>query len=434
MKLLIANAVDSALWLGRDARDWSQRVFWFADDGDLVVVSDTPDASFVRHVAAVKFIDSDRIAVVTCPPGPRGNRVIQVESLTHSSFIADMSPHAERITEVFSLFPSALVSECAAVLGLTDRTPGAAFFAQGGTEMANSKAVFRALAAAADVVIAPGFVCHTEADAARALSSITESGHCAMVKRAHSGAGFGNEMVLRPGSSSPANIGARHEYRLSDTPDAVRTYWRSRWSWASSESRFPVIVEELQSVQTTMYVEVQVTDEACAIVGTGVLSYEEGGIVCETLGNPGLADPALDQASGSALRLAEIYRSIGYRGLLSLDGIVTDSGKVMSTEVNARTTSGSHLHHLIERGVVPAHTTVRQRRAEPGWDIRSTEHFLEGLAKAGITFDPTIGLGVFLVSPVAPVVGSDSFLYCTVSSGSDADYVSTLNDLFLPRV
>ncbi|MFE7589274.1 hypothetical protein ACFU6K_07710 [Kitasatospora sp. NPDC057512] len=436
MKILIANDIDESLWLRKDGRTWSQRVFWFADEGDLVILSDHPDEDFLRHVCGLRGIDPTRVAVRVCPPGRRnGNRLIAPDALLDPNFIADIAVGIGAGPEIVSLFPSAMVSEFAARIGLGSRPEGSEFLAQGGSELANSKATFRALAGGAGVATAPGAVCRSKDEAVHAMEALIGDGHDVMVKMAHRGAGVGNELVLNTGSTAPANIGARHHYRLDAGPDAIGRYWEERWLWASAEGRYPVVVEQVLNVRQSLYVELLIGDASCDLRGVGVLSYAGGRITCETLGLAEIPEPQARKAVDDATRLADVYRAMGYRGYFCADAVMTDDMHVLFTEVNARTTTGSHLHEFLDvqaKAVTRENDiVVRQYADSPDWSVRSTEQFLTGLANAGLTYSAASGTGIFMAIPAFPEQSSGSFLYVIAcNEQEEEEYLRKLDELF----
>ncbi|WP_433017995.1 hypothetical protein [Kribbella sp. CA-294648] len=270
-----------------------------------------------------------RVKVFVSPEGRFGRRQIDPLTLLDSGFVRSVADHLEGETELFALFPSAQLSEFGAKLGLTHSIPGAAYFEQGGTALANSKAVFRAVAAGAGVPTSPGAVCQTAAEAANAMQRLIDQGHDVMVKKAQHGGAAGNEIVLRTGSPVPTNIGGRHVHRLTG-PDAVGRYWDERWEWASAGGTYPAIVEGLLDVIASCYAEYEVTDCGVELAGTGRLSYMDRMLMSDTLTPaPTEADPHHPLVAGAGA-LARSYQALGYRGYLCADAVATVNGKSCS--------------------------------------------------------------------------------------------------------
>jgi hypothetical protein len=131
-----------------------------------VILSTTPDQDFLAYSLSLTGVDPATVRVVVAPSGRYGGRLLDPETLTDPQFIAAVLDACDSaIDEVFALWPSASVARFARTLGVPDAFCGAAFFAQGGGELCNNKAVFRAIAAGASVPIPAGDVCHDQSEA-----------------------------------------------------------------------------------------------------------------------------------------------------------------------------------------------------------------------------------------------------------------------------
>ncbi|MFD7446161.1 peptide ligase PGM1-related protein [Streptomyces sp. NPDC059909] len=432
MKLLIANDIDDTLFLRPDPRAWAQRVFWFAEEGDLVLVSDTPDPAFVQHVGSVKGTDMSRVNVRLCPKGLHGRRRIDFLALFDRRFLGSTARELAGVTEVFSLFPSAQLSEFVSQLGIRNCLPGADFIAQGGGELANSKTTFRALAAGSGVRIAAGSVCRSHLGAAAATQWLLDAGHDVMVKMAHHGAGSGNEMVLRPGRHAPHDVGGRTVHELDGRQDAVSRYWSDRWEWASAGGRYAVVVEQLLDATASYYAEYAVTDTGVELGGVGRLSFIDRRLAFETFPARSLTESQHLELVSGAETLARAYHGIGYRGQLCADAVATGDGRIAFTEVNARTTTSTHLYDIMA-GLSPAETTMLSQRLTPAtWKPISTTDFLATVADAGLLFDRDRRRGVLMTMPVSPASGKGGFLYVIVCGDPDeeAAYQRELEGMF----
>ncbi|WP_026422381.1 hypothetical protein [Actinokineospora inagensis] len=431
MRVHVANDIDESLWLRRDPRAWAQRIFWFVAAGDVVVLSDRPDTAFVEHVCAVRGIDPTTIRVHVAPPGAHEGRRLEPRSLLDPGFVAEVAAGLGEVTEVTGLFPSTMVGEFADRLGLPDRVPGAGFVAQGGGHLANSKATFRAVAAGVGAPTAPGYVCSDPAEAANAMTQLIDSGRDVLVKKAQNGAGAGNEMVLKPGAVPPDNIGVRHVHHLDGSPDAVDRYWAQRWAWASVDNRFPVLVEQLLDVRDSLYVELQVTAQGCRVCATGVLEFTDGMISRETLGLSEVDTKEAGRFVANASRVADVFRAMGYRGYFCVDAVLTADGRIVLTEINARTTTSSHLYQLM--GFEPGGLrtdgglVLRQHTAPPSWPDLTTAQFLDRVAAAGVGYHPDRG-GVFLSMPAT----KGFFFGLVCRADEEPDHLRAIDSVF-PR-
>ncbi|KFZ77959.1 hypothetical protein ED92_33145 [Amycolatopsis sp. MJM2582] len=361
------------------------------------------------------------VRIVVAPPGRYGRRMIDPEALLDPRFVASIAEDLEAVSELCGLYPSARLVELASALGYRDRVAGAEFFAQGGGEMVDSKATFRAIATSAGLRVPAGFVCRTKSHAARGLRDLIDAGHSAMVKMAHGAGGAGNELVSAPGRPAPVAAGARFAHQLSSEPGAVDAYWDERWAWASQNDQHPVIVEQLLDVRESWYVELVVDQNGWDLYGMGTLSYDNGRIQCETVG---ISDRRAQGCVREAEKLAKIYQTLGYRGNFCVDAVVTAQGAVVYTEVNARATTGTHLHKLAADGILgDSSQLIRQVSASPNWGALSTEEFLAGVEKAGLSFSAGYDPGVLMVMPADPERKPGAFLYATIGEAGAQDDV-----------
>lgn len=147
MRILVANHIDDSIRARGDMRAWTQRIFWFAREGDLVVVPAHPDEQFLRYATSLTGVDPSTLRIHVPPPGRYERRLLDPESLTDEDFLRNIASDLGEVSEIFALWPSAQVAQFAAALGLSERLPGADFVAQGGGELVNNKSYFRALAA-----------------------------------------------------------------------------------------------------------------------------------------------------------------------------------------------------------------------------------------------------------------------------------------------
>src|ERR1700744_1932747 len=357
MRLLIANEVDPMLsWV--DWRTYSQRLLWFAADGDALVLPGLPGDDFLRHVCALTAVDPASLSFHVPPPGRYAGKVIDPYSLLDDSFAADLenalgkSPTA--VEEILSFWPSPVLPLLAERLGLRHLVPGADFMAQNGGELANSKATFRALAAGAGVPMVPGAVCHSSYEAEHALQGLLGNTGAVLVKQAHNGAGAGNELVIQDDSLRTDHAEAKFLHQLAPGPEGIRAYLNERWDWASQGRRYAVVIEEFRPDSRTVYIEFLADDTGVRLSGSGTIVFEKRRPVRESVPLRGVPGPARAELECAALRLAAVYQAIGYRGYMSTDAVMDQSGRFFFTEMNARVTGSLHIYGPIAGRVADA--------------------------------------------------------------------------------
>ncbi|AKH83985.1 hypothetical protein AA958_19370 [Streptomyces sp. CNQ-509] len=425
MRILIGNHIDPSIRERHDMRAWTQRLFWFARPGDLLILCCEPDAAFVDHALAHTGVKREELTVLTAPAGAWGDRLLDPASLTVPAFVeqvrAALGPAgASAVNEVFALWPSAAVARLADALDVADRFPGADFFGQGGGEIGNSKANFRALAVAAGVPILPGRICRTRAEATEATGALLErsvSG-AVVVKQAHNGAGVGNQLLVREADMAVDHVGARHLHHLAPGPDGIAAYWAERWPWASGNERWPVVVEEFAPGADAVYSEHYAAQECTRATEMGRLLYVGRRLSHQVVPLDGVTEAVRAELLDGGARLAEAYRAMGYRGYLSADALVLPDGAVVFTEVNAQVSGSLHIyqaiaHRVVDVAAAPARQVV-EYHVPPTWAVPSFAAFLSALDELGLTYDPATRTGVIASMPAIPLAPGApvQFVFC----------------------
>lgn len=409
-------------------RAWTQRIFWFAREGDLVVVPAHPDEQFLRYATSLTGVDPSTLRIHVPPPGRYERRLLDPESLTDEDFLRNIASDLGEVSEIFALWPSAQVAQFAAALGLSERLPGADFVAQGGGELVNNKSYFRALAAGCGVPIAPGAVCRSPAEGVTAMTRLLARTGAVVVKQAHNGAGVGNQIVIRRDDLESGHVGARHIHRLGQETGAVEDYWDQRWDWASAGGRFAVVVEEFRPNAVSVYSEHYVDDAEVRPTETGILLYVKRRLSHQIVPLRGV-DPAIhDRMVVLGTRLAEAYRAVGYRGYLSADAVVDADGHVIFTEVNAQVSGSLHIydviaHRIIDTSAQPERSVV-EHHVPPTWAVADFDDFVGAVRELGCGYDPASRSGVIVSMPIIPLqVNRAQFLFC-IAYGTEEEWQS----------
>lgn len=413
MRILIANHIDASLLLQADQRAFVQRILWFAQDHDLVILPAPLDEGFLSYVADLTGVDARTIKIHVTPAGRFEHRLFDPETLTDEAFLTAVAADAVGVTEIFPLWPSAHVAEFSARLGLSNVFPGASFFAQQGDELANNKSNFRAFAAATGTPINEGSVCRTKEHAESVLRGLLRKG-AVMVKQAHNHAGNGNEVVMLE-DEPIGHAGTIGSKRLV-TADDARKYIEERWDWASANNCFPVAIERFQPGSRTIYAEFRATDNGVSFSATGSLGYKNGKLVEETIPLRGVNANVLAQLVHYGSRLAHVYQSFGYRGCLSADAIVDRAGSLVFTEMNARVGASLHLYDRIGYQIVDVwrrpERCVVQYATGRFWRVPSLTVFLDASREMGLAYDRATRKGVIVTMPMAGTANRGGFLFC----------------------
>ena len=434
MRLWIGSDGPASLGQQADVRAMTQRVLWFAREGDAVVLMDTPNPAFVAHVTGLTGVDPARLRFHVLPSRWAGGN-FDAWSLLDPRFQDALGADAAAAAEVVALWPCPEVAWLVRSLGIEDRLPGAAFWREGGGALANSKVVFRALAGGAGVPVAPGGVCRSREDAYSLSGHLLRRGHAFVVKRDYGGGGLGNEIVAS-GPLAVSHAGHASAERVEPTPQSLGAYWDRRWDWASEGGARPFVVEAFVPDARTLYVEVACTDGGGGGGNIGELQFERGRVAREVFPAQGVPPAALDALHGGARRLAVAYQSIGYRGHLSLDSVVTPEGRVCFTEANARFTTSTHLYEPIAERVARAAEApgrvIVQATSPRSWQLADLGAFLGPLARHGLAFDCATRTGVLAVTPV--VAGTGQLVMAAIAEGAAAagELLASVERCFAP--
>ncbi len=322
----------------------ASRMVWSAQRGDIVVLPAEPDPAFLRYASEQLGFE---LKVVVPPPGRLGYDMLSRDRLRKPAFVAALRDLVAEhgIDNALPFHFDSAVVELVHALGLDAGTPGFGFVDQGGGELINSKATFRALAGGTGIAVADGGVTGDRDVAGDMIWSYLSSGRCAIVKQDFHVAGFGNEIISPVAGVRP--IGAHHTEVINDRA-ALTAYLAQRWAWYTENGRRRVVIEHYIPDSAPIYAEVVITDKGVEFVGHGemrMMPVINGLIVPAPSADLPRFPGFLDQAS----LLCEPLFAMGYRGTVSIDAIVTPDERILINEFNGRVGGSSHIHHIGER-------------------------------------------------------------------------------------
>jgi hypothetical protein len=332
-----------------------------------------------------------------------------------------LTPLVKDCSELLCLWPGVQVADLATRLKIELAMPGAQFFSQGGDALVNSKATFRALAAASGTPIPRGTVCRTQEELNSAISALLKDTDGVMVKQAHNSAGAGCTVIRKDWTTAPRTAGSIWVNDLSELKGSIPYLW----TWGSMDNRFPVIVEELKTCCQTVWFEFRADDSQVTFLAAGGLEYERGKLVREhTPLNWDIPPESLRTALEHARKLSELYHAIGYRGYMSADGILDSRGKVHFTEMNARVGGSLPIYGGIWERVVKSSDTVDRHVVQyltpAHWPAMGTGEVIEGLRRTGALYDTETRTGAMLGIPPHTEISDGSYLLCLITrSGSE---------------
>ncbi|MFJ8043347.1 peptide ligase PGM1-related protein [Kitasatospora sp. NPDC096147] len=401
----------------------AQRMLWFAEDGDVLVLPWEPEPHYLAYVTGLTGTQAPALTVVVPPPGVQGTEVLTPDRLADPGFraalarvLAARAAAGDPVDRVVGIAGNATVAALAEALGIGGAVPGHAFAAQGGLALVNSKAAFRALAAGAGVAVAPGTVAGSPAEAEAAAEALLAAGHSVMVKVEYQAGGHGNEVLVRD-EAVPVPAGAQRAVPLADRA-AVAAYLAERWGWLTGGRDHRVVVERYFTDAVALYAEFTVGDGGAVLSGCGEMLMDP--VVVGEITPPVTPDAAvLAELVDQAGRLCESLRVLGYRGTVSADAFLTPKGELYFSETNGRLTGSTHLHEALMRRLVGAGRRADRVILElAGLAVPSFPEAVAAVRDAGLAFDPATATGVVFSCDFARADGS--VMYCVIA-GSAAE-------------
>ncbi|RNL73843.1 peptide ligase PGM1-related protein [Streptomyces sp. I6] len=417
-RLLIGNRPSDDLvgtW-GKPAMGWwAQRLLWFVRDGDVLVLPEPPDEEFLTYVTDLTGTDRTGLTLVIRTAGDRPGEWLLDPGLAERT---RQALAGRAVEEVFALCPNEAVVELARAIGAEAAVPGHAFLGQGGALIADSKAVFRTLAAGAGLPLPDGGVCANQESAYRLITRLLSASRPVILKKEFLAAGNGNE-VLTLAEGVKVN-GAGRTVLLDDPGEAVRVYLNERWDWLTEGRRHRVVVEEYHPGSRGVFAEFVIGDEDVELGG-------QGEMVAEPVADHSYL-PAPDLAPGqeAALmaggrRLCEVLQAMGYRGVLSADAIITAEGTgpaVLFTEYNGLVTGSTHVYHLGKRLAGADYARDRLLAEYVSWRVPSFAAARAHLDSEKIAWDPATRTGVVLLNSWRDNPGVVP--YCLIAEDAEA--------------
>lgn len=388
----------------------AQAILWFAVDGDIVVIPRLPRPEYLAYVTELTCTDPASLTILAPPPGAFGTGMPTPDRMADPEFRGRLRTalRGRNIDQVLAVYKDLSTVELARAVGVEEALPGHLFSGQGGDALVNSKAAFRAVAAAAGVPISPGTVVTQPSQAESTIAEMLASGHSVMLKQEFNGGGLGNE-ILSP-ANGVAAVGALQVVVLPDAR-AVAAYVTRRWDWLTGGGRYRLVIEHYLHGCDAVAAEYLIGDDGEELVGTGDMLMEPL-VTAEIVPSQLLTASTRATLVAAGRRLCQAYRAIGYRGYLSTDAVLTPAGEIVITETNGRLSGSTHMHTVIGGrllGSRRAHRVLLERR---DWPVPSFAGALEQLSRAGLSYDPHTRTGVLLASDLMP----DGTIACCVAA------------------
>ncbi|MFD9790938.1 peptide ligase PGM1-related protein [Streptomyces sp. NPDC059070] len=395
----------------RTAGVTAQRMIWYAAEGDVLVVPHVPSEEFLAYVTALTGHDRAQIAVIAPPPGRLGADVLTPDRWRDAAFLEQLRRHADEggLDGVFPIYYDPSVIELTRSLGLGATTPGFPYIHQGGGQLLNSKATFRAIAAGIGCPVPEGRVAFGRAEAEEFLAELLADGRHAIVKKDFHVAGYGNAILSRSADVTP--IGAPEVTVLAGREE-LADHLDERWEWYSNDDTRPVVIEDYTPDSVPVYAEFRIGAGATELFGHGEMLM---GPIFNGLVVPAQSadHPGFPHFLAEAHRLCETVRAMGYQGPISVDGIVTPDGRILINEFNGRVGGSTHINYVAEQLVGADFLRERVLIQRHQWQVPSFAGAVAALEERGLAFDADTRTGVVITSDDSRAGGTVE--YCLIA-------------------
>ncbi|MGY3622231.1 preATP grasp domain-containing protein [Bradyrhizobium sp. USDA 10063] len=364
------------------------RSVWFAQEGDLIVSPVAIPTDLLSFVGATLRFDPSTL-VVHAPEKAHDATVLSDSALQSNTTAGRIGRHIISKTD-WRLCPcyfSEGVARLAAMLGIP--LAGYEFALQRGPDLLNRKSHFRQLATSAALPLPSGCVATSSDELFRAISSLRSETGRVIVKLDNGAGGVGN--IILTGKESVPLPGARETRRVLWTafdPDAL-------WSEITTPSCKAVVVESYHLARSLFYLEFEIEENgSIAYVNSGNIRLRrsedrfERALVWTGLELPSdLSNEEHSTAYAYAYRFVELARTLGYRGMINIDAIVTTDGRLLFNEANGRWGGGSVLHSIAVRLLGPDYSNSYVISSVRNVRVNSLRSAIDHFANEGVLFD-----------------------------------------------
>ena len=391
-KLIIGNGFNEAM-IGDISKKQSlvfrqavaseaKRLAWLLENGDVLISPSPVSRLMMEYIAQKMALDLDSITILPASNDINNPSTLTSDTLLNAEFVNHLSKliNTDNLWEVLPyFFTSSVIHLCGRLnipILINDTN---SFMSQGGAEILNNKAVFRAIAAGQNISLPPGNVCRTAKELYCAMIELLNSHGTIIVKQIMNGGGDGNIAVTL--EDRPAYPGIRELFKLASydevTLDLATTLWNLL---ADGFGNNQLVIEAYLSSKQTLYAEYLISPDKSTYkrLSAGTVRMDKDG---DRRGNGmvnwiGFEIPFQLPAHLSEMFftqcdiLASIVSTLGYSGRINFDAIYTDDEKVFFSEINGRLGGCTHIHFIAEKilghNYLDTHYMLTRNRAATG--------------------------------------------------------------------
>lgn len=330
----------------RESSIVANRLVWLSEPGDILLLPFEIDRNFLNYSLRLRGHAPDSVRVITPSSHPGEVCILTYATLSDVTLIQELL-HAMESSPRWSVIPyffdRAVANLMIKLTGFTNViAPGLAFFREGGAEVLNSKIEFRRIAEAYKIPVARGHNCYSVDELIWAVEELLPETDSVIIKQDLNAGGDGNVVVSRTPRSEA--LGSRRSMVLRGDHDL-----KNLWTSMRGSRNVALVVEAYHEVFNVFYSEFEIPrpSESPHLLNYGDMRMEPTWngfqIPPETLS----LQNAGEFIVASAL-LAVVAQQRGYTGKINIDGILTNEGRVLITEINGRLGGCTHLHQIAE--------------------------------------------------------------------------------------
>lgn len=405
LRLVIANdcqeqVVGQSSDFSQNMAIWSLRALWHIENNDIIVLPIEPTPGYLEYITELTHVDYQSLRIIIAPPGIAQH--LTPDRLQNPELCLSIKKAlaGRKLDVIVPLIPDAGVVALARLLDAENCLPGAAFASQGGGVLANSKIIFRAIAAGSHTPIPKGFVTKDPQEAKEHIKDLLIKQNVSVIIKKDFGQGCrGNEVLTNTADLIPN--GGRRGLVLTDAT-AIENYVDENWNWLTNDRQHGVVIEEYFPHSRAIFAEFKLSDQGVEFAGIGemlALPIADGQVVPPI----GLSATTMADIISNGGKLCAALHAIGYRGMISADAIVTADNTVYFNEFNGRVTGSTHIYATIGARIVGKETMANRVLLERrGWIAASFQEGVTMLRDSGLAYDPKSKSGIILSGTYFP--------------------------------
>ncbi|TBX46036.1 hypothetical protein [Bacillus thuringiensis] len=329
----------------------ANRLSWFVEEGDILLLPYSISREFQEYMCKLLRINPDKISILSPPDSEEEKtKLLTFDILTDERLyekVRGLAGSNDSIGILPYYFDRA-VAQFAQHMNTNVYPHTVEFLLQGGSEVLNSKVEFRRIAASHNIPVAEGMNCYSKNELQKAILALITKTGSVIVKQDVNAGGDGN-IVLTKNIDKKEPKGA-FETIYYDPNIPIEETVSYLWSKLIGFRNTALVIEVYYETVGVYYSELAVSRQNLRplLLNFGDMRMEPvwNGFEIPTSN----MDPyTLVEFISSSTALANVARERGYEGNINIDGLLTDDGKLMISEINGRNGGCSHIHYLAQK-------------------------------------------------------------------------------------